>query len=41
MRGALSERSKAVFLGVGRLKSGIGQAQAQANIAAIASSLAR
>ncbi len=41
MRGALSERNKAVFQGVGRLKPGISRAQAQANIATIASALAR
>ncbi len=41
MQNALSERDKAVFLGVGRLKPGVSRAQAQANIETIASALAR
>ncbi|MFZ0594542.1 MAG: ABC transporter permease [Bryobacteraceae bacterium] len=41
MHGALSERNKAVFLGVGRLKSGVSRAQAQADLETIASALAR
>jgi predicted permease len=41
MQAALSDRSKAVFLGVGRFKPGASRAQAQANLAAIASELAR
>lgn len=41
MRAALSDRSKAAFLAVGRLKRGIGRAQAEADIGAIASALAR
>ena len=40
MHDALSERSNAVFHGVGRLKPGISRAQAQANIGTIASALA-
>jgi len=41
MQNALSDRGKMLFQGVGRLKPGIAQAQAQANMAAIASALAR
>jgi predicted permease len=41
MRGALTDRSKALFQGVGRFKLGVTQAQAQANMTAIASDLAR
>jgi putative ABC transport system permease protein len=41
MRNALSDRSKAVFLGVGRFKPGVTQARAQANMEAIASALTR
>jgi len=41
MHDALSDRGKAIFLGVGRFKPGVNQAQAQANLAKIASDLAR
>ena len=41
MQNALSDRGKMLFQGVGRLKPGIAQAQAQANMAAIAGALAR
>jgi predicted permease len=41
MQNALSDRGKAAFLGVGRLKPAVTQPQAQANIAAIALGLAR
>jgi predicted permease len=41
MHNVLTDRSKAIFLGVGRLKPGVGQGQAQANLATIASALAR
>ena len=41
MQHALSDRGKAAFLGVGRLKPGVTQAQAQANITAIAAGLAQ
>jgi predicted permease len=41
MRNALSDRTKAVFQAVGRLRPGVGQAQAQANMATIAAALAR
>ncbi|HEX4592631.1 MAG TPA: ABC transporter permease, partial [Bryobacteraceae bacterium] len=41
MKDSLSDRGKAAFLGVGRLKPGVSRAQAQANIAAMASALAR
>ncbi len=41
MRNAFSDRSKAVFLGVGRFKPGVTRAQAQANAATIAMDLAR
>ena len=40
MHGALDDRSHAVFMGVGRLKTGVTHRQAQSNIAAIASALA-
>jgi predicted permease len=38
---ALSDRAKAIFLGVGRLQTGTTHARAQANMTAIATSLAR
>ena len=41
MQHALSDRGKAEFLGVGRLKPGVSLARAQANIATIAAALAR
>ncbi len=41
MQGALSNRIKAAFLGVGRLKSGVSRAQARADLETIASALAR
>jgi predicted permease len=41
MHNALNDRTKAVFQGVGRLRPGVGQAQAQANAATIAAALAR
>jgi predicted permease len=41
MRTALTDRSKAVFQGVGRFNPGVTQAQAQANLATIAANLAR
>lgn len=41
MQNALSDRGKMLFQGVGRLKPGVAQAQAQANMAAIAGALAR
>jgi predicted permease len=41
MRNALTDRGKAVFLGVGRLKPAATRAQAQANLATIATDLAR
>ncbi len=41
MHDALSERSKAIFQGVGRLKPGVGRERAQANLATVASALAR
>ncbi len=41
MPAALSDRSKTVFLGLGRLKPGVSLAQARANIATIAADLAR
>ncbi len=41
MQNALSDRGKMLFQGVGRRKPGIAQAQAQANMAAIAAALAR
>ena len=39
MQGMLSDRAKALFTGVGRLKPGVSPAQAQANIATIAAGL--
>lgn len=41
MQHALTDRSKGAFLGVGRLKPGVSQAQAQANLQTIASALAQ
>ncbi|MGH9665736.1 MAG: ABC transporter permease, partial [Bryobacteraceae bacterium] len=41
MQGVLSDRRKAAFQGVGRLKPGVGRSQADANIATIASALER
>jgi predicted permease len=41
MQNLFADRGKAMFLGVGRLKPGVTREQAQANIAAIAASLAR
>ena len=41
MQGALSDRGKAAFLGVGRLRPRVAEGQARANIAAIAASLAK
>jgi predicted permease len=41
MNSALTDRSKAVFQGIGRLRPGISLAQAQANLATIAAGLAR
>jgi predicted permease len=41
MSGALTDRNKAIFQSVGRLKSGVTGAQAQANLATVASALAR
>ncbi|MBV8808446.1 MAG: ABC transporter permease [Acidobacteriaceae bacterium] len=41
MQGALSDRGKAFFLGLGRLKFGISRAEAQADLTNIASELAR
>jgi predicted permease len=41
MRGVLTDRGKAMFAGVGRLKAGFSRAQAQANIETIAAALAR
>ncbi len=41
MQNALSDRGKAIFLGVGRFKPGVTRAQAQANMATIAADLAR
>jgi hypothetical protein len=40
MRNALSDRTRAEFLGVGRFKPGVTQAQAQANMVTIGSALA-
>lgn len=39
MQGILSDRSKCVFTGIGRLKPGISRGQAQADVATIASAL--
>lgn len=39
MQGILSDRGKAVFTGIGRLKPGVNRSQAQANIATIAAAL--
>src|SRR5579862_3194078 len=41
MQGALSDRGKGIFEGVGRLKPGVPRERAQANMAAIAADLAR
>ncbi len=41
MYGALGDRGKALFLGVGRLKAGVSRARAQADVATIASALGR
>jgi predicted permease len=41
MQNVFTDRSKTVFTGIGRLKPGITRSQAQANIATIASGLAR
>lgn len=41
MRDALTERSKAMFLCVGRLKPGVSREQAQANVATVAAALSR
>jgi predicted permease len=41
MQGALTDRGKAFFQGVGRLNPGVTPAQAQANMAAVAADLAR
>jgi predicted permease len=41
MQGALSDRSRAFFQGVGRLKPGVSLAQAQANLTTVAADLAR
>lgn len=41
MQNALTDRGKAIFRGIARLKPGVSRAQAQANVATIASSLAR
>jgi predicted permease len=41
MKGVLSDRSKTIFQSIGRLKPGVTRAQAQANIATLASALAR
>jgi predicted permease len=41
MQNALSDRGKAIFQGVGRLRQGVTEAQAQANMATIAAALAR
>ncbi|MBV8864187.1 MAG: ABC transporter permease, partial [Acidobacteriaceae bacterium] len=41
LHNVLSDRSQTVFQGVGRLKQGVTQTQAQANLAAIAAALAR
>lgn len=41
MHGALTDRKKGLFEGIGRLKPGVTRSQAQANVATIASDLAR
>ncbi|HZU25586.1 MAG TPA: ABC transporter permease [Bryobacteraceae bacterium] len=41
MRGALTDRAKTAFLGMARLRPGVTESQAQANVTEIASSLAR
>lgn len=41
MQAALSDRAKAIFVGMGRLKAGVSRSQAQANLAVIAADLAR
>ena len=41
MRNALTDRTKAVFQSVGRLRPGVAREQAQANLASIAAALAR
>ncbi|HJU43180.1 MAG TPA: ABC transporter permease [Vicinamibacterales bacterium] len=41
MRGAFTNRSKAVFNGIARLKPGVERSQADANLASVASALAR
>jgi len=41
LQGALHDRNKTIFLGAGRLKTGISVAQAQANLSALAADLAR
>jgi predicted permease len=41
MQNALSDREKAIFMGVGRFGPGISQSEAQANLGTIASNLAR
>ena len=41
MKGVLSDRNKTIFQSVGRLKPQVSRAQAQANVATIASALAR
>ncbi len=41
LQNALTDRDKAAFLGVGRLRPGVTRAQAQANIATIAAALAQ
>ena len=41
LRGALDDRAKVLFQGVGRLKPGVSRVQAQANLATIAAALAR
>lgn len=41
MRSALTDRGEGAFLGIGRLKPGISQIQAQANLATISTDLAR
>jgi predicted permease len=41
MQNALSDRGKAIFQGVGHLRRGVTEAQAQANMATIAAALAR